>query len=96
VMGAPLDRNDLAAKLAMSRRVARSWPIYSVLARHAVFLAFEGETRKAQDLLANSLRTFPHRRDSIVAILQLAHAADPGAIEPLLRAAASVPNAASN
>ncbi|HMH17441.1 MAG TPA: Wzy polymerase domain-containing protein [Burkholderiales bacterium] len=96
VLGAPLDRDNLAVKVAMSGRVARFWPIYSVLARHAVFLAFEGETRKAQDLLASSLRTFPHRRDSIVAILQLAQAADPGAIEPLLRAAASAPDKVSN
>lgn len=85
LMGAPLDRNDLAAKSAMSERVARFSPSYAVLARRAVFLAFEGETQKAQDLLANVLRTFPHRRDSTILILQRASAADQGAIEPLLR-----------
>ncbi len=31
VMGAPLDKDNLAAKVAMSGRVARFWPIYSVL-----------------------------------------------------------------
>jgi hypothetical protein len=85
LMGAPLDRNDLAAKSAMSERVARFSPGYAVLARRGVFLAFEGEAQKAQDLLANVLRTFPHRRDSTILILQRASAADPGAIEPLLR-----------
>jgi len=96
VLGASLDRNDLAAKRAMSARVARYWPTYPVLARHAVFLAFEGDTREAQRLIEKSLGTFPHRRDSIIAVLRQAQAADPDAIEPLLRVAASAPKAASN
>jgi O-antigen ligase len=96
VMGASLDRDDLAAKRAMSGRVARYWPTYPVLARHAVFLAFEGETQRAQRLVEKSLGTFPHRRDAMTTILQQAYAADPDAIEPLLRAAANAPEAVSN
>lgn len=90
VMGASLDRDDLAAKRAMSGRVARYWPTYAVLARHAVFLAFEGEAQRARQLVEKSLRTFPHRRDHVITILNQAYAADPDAIGPLLRAAAGV------
>jgi O-antigen ligase len=85
VMGASLDRSDLAGKLAMSERVARFWPTYDILTRHAVFLGLSGETASAQELLARSLRTFPHRRPYILAILGQARGADPAAIDPLLR-----------
>jgi O-antigen ligase len=96
VMGAPLDKDKLAAKVAMSGRVARYWPTYAVLARRAVFLAFEGETQEASGLIENSLRSLPYRRDSIVTILQQAQVADPEAIAPLLRATASAPNTVPN
>lgn len=95
VMGASLDRNDLAAKRAMSARAARYWPTYPILARHAVFLAFEGNTQDAQRLIEKSLATFPHRRDAIIAILEQAKAADSDAIEPLLRAGVNASKAAS-
>jgi len=84
VLGVPLDRSDLAGKLAMSRRVVRYWPAHAVVARRAVFLALDGEGEKARSLLARALETFPHRLDATLLILKQARAADPGAIEPLL------------
>jgi O-antigen ligase len=84
VIGAPLDRSDLAGKLAMSERVARYWPAHAVVARRAVFLALDGKAEKARSLLARALETFPHRLDATLLILEQARAADPGAIEPLL------------
>jgi O-antigen ligase len=87
LMGVSLDRNDLAAKSAMSERVARFWPTYAVLARRAVFLALSGETLKAQRLIEQVMRTFPFRRDATLLILEQALAADRNAVEPLLAAA---------
>jgi hypothetical protein len=87
VMGAPLDRNDLAAKLAMSERAARYWPSHAVLVRRAVFLALAGETEQAQGLLARTLRAFPQQSGSAVLILEQARTTDKTAIEPLLAAA---------
>jgi O-antigen ligase len=84
VLGAPLDRGDLAGKLAMSGRVARYWPAHAVVARRAVFLALDGKAGKARSLLARALQTFPHRLDATLLILEQARATDPGAIEPLL------------
>jgi hypothetical protein len=84
VIGAPLDRSNLAGKLAMSERVARYWPAHAVVARRAVFLALDGKAEKARSLLARALETFPHRLDATLLILEQARAADPGAIEPLL------------
>jgi len=84
VIGAPLDRSDLADKLAMSERVARYWPANTVVARRAVFLAFDGKAEKARSLLARVLETFPHQLNATILILEQARAADPGAIEPLL------------
>jgi len=89
VIGAPLDRSDLAGKLAMSERVARYWPANVVVVRRAVFLAFNGEAAKARGLLARALRTFPRRRDATLLILGQALATDPTAIEPLLAMAKS-------
>jgi O-antigen ligase len=89
VIGAPLDRNELADKLAMSERVARYWPAHAVVARRAVFLAFDGKAENARSLLARALATFPHRLDATLLILEQARAADPGAIEPLLAMARS-------
>ena len=91
VLGASLDRNDLANKLAISERVARTWPANAVVVRHAVFLAFADKLPKAQSLLARALRTFPHRRDATILILEQALAADPAAIEPLLVMAKRTP-----
>ena len=84
VIGAPLDRSNLADKLAMSERVARYWPANAVVARRAVFLALDGKAEKARSLLARALKAFPHRLDATLLILEQARAADPGAIEPLL------------
>ena len=91
VLGASLDRSDLADKLAISERVARTWPANAVVVRHAVFLAFAEKLPKAQSLLARALRTFPHRRDATILILEQALATDPAAIEPLLAMARSGP-----
>jgi O-antigen ligase len=91
VLGAPLDRNDLADKLAMSGRVARTWPANAVVVRRAVFLAFDTKGEQAQALLARALSTFPQRRDDTISILERARAADPGAIEPLLAIARASP-----
>lgn len=84
VIGAPLDHNDLADKLAMSGRVARCWPANAVVVRRAVFLAFDGKVQEARGLLARALETFPHRLDATILILGQARTADPAAIEPLL------------
>jgi O-antigen ligase len=89
VIGAPLDRNKLAEKLAMSERVVRYWPAHAVVARRAVFLAFDGKAENARSLLARALATFPHRLDATILVLEQARTADPGAIEPLLAMARS-------
>ena len=87
LLGAPLDRSDLAEKLAMSERVARYWPANAVVVRRAVFLALDGRARDAQALLAQALRTFPQARGASIAILEQALPADPAAIGGLLQAA---------
>jgi O-antigen ligase len=87
LLGAPLDRNDLADKLALSGRVARVWPSNAVLVRRAVFLALDGKAAEARALLASALRTFPQARGASIAILEQAQPADPAAIDALLEAA---------
>ena len=89
VIGAPLDRGGLAAKLEMSERVARYWPSNAVVVRRAVFLALGGNAEKARSLLERALQTFPYRRVVTISILEQALAADPAAIEPLLAMARS-------
>jgi O-antigen ligase len=84
VTGAPLDRDNLADKLAMSERVARFWPANAVVVRRAVFLALDDRVEEARGLLAQALKTFPLRLDATILILEQARAADPDAIEPLL------------
>ena len=88
--GAPLDRSDLAGKLGMSQRLARTFPSYVVIARRTAFLAFDGQAAEARSLLARALRSFPHRCKETVLILEQARAADPGAIDPLLDLARSL------
>lgn len=84
VIGAPLDRGNLADKLAMSERVARFWPANAVVVRRAVFLALDDKLEDARKLLARALKTFPNRVGATILILEQARTADPGAIEPLL------------
>lgn len=84
VKGASLDRRDLVAKLAMSERAMRYWPDHTVVARRVVFLAFDAEAARAQELLGRALRAFPYQRGPITLILEEALAADKTAIEPLL------------
>jgi len=84
VLGAPLDRDKLADKVAMSERVARFWPANAVMVRRAVFLALDDNGEDARRLLARALKTFPHRLSATILILEQARTADPGAIEPLL------------
>ena len=90
LIGAPLDRSELAEKLALSERVARYWPANTVVARRAVFLALSGEAEKARSLLARALETFPHRVNATILILEQARTADRSAIEPLLAMARAV------
>jgi len=90
LIGAPLDRSELAEKLAMSERVARYWPANTVVARRAVFLALGGEAEKARSLLARALETFPHQVNTTMLILEQARTADPSAVEPLLAMARAV------
>jgi len=90
LIGAPLDRSELAEKLAMSERVARYWPANTVVARRAVFLALSGEAEKARSLLARALETFPHRVNATILILEQARTADRSAVEPLLVMARAV------
>jgi len=91
VLGASLDKNDLANKLAVGERVARTWPANAVVVRRAVFLAFDGKVERAQGLLERALRTFPRRDGDTISILERALAADPAAIEPLLVMARRTP-----
>lgn len=84
LLGAPLDRGDLATRVAMSQRVARTFPANTVVVRRAVYLAFDGQAAAARAVLLHALHSFPHRCKATVFILQQARAADPGAIEPLL------------
>jgi len=90
LIGAPLDRSELADKLALSERVARYWPANTVVARRAVFLALGGEAEKARSLLARALETFPHQVDTTILFLEQARTADPEAVEPLLAMARAV------
>ncbi|MFH1604395.1 MAG: Wzy polymerase domain-containing protein [Pseudomonadota bacterium] len=84
ILGAPLDRGGLAARLEMSERVARHYPTHAIIVRRAVFLAFDGRAAEARRLLARALYTFPKRCNETIRILALALASDPGAIQPLL------------
>src|SRR5206468_6390654 len=60
------------------------WPANTVVARRAVFLAFDGEEEKARSLLARALETFPHQVNATILILEQARTADPRPVEPLL------------
>jgi O-antigen ligase len=93
VVGAPLDRNELADKVAMSERVARFWPANAVIVRRAVFLALDDKNEDARRLLARALKTFPRRSSATIRILEQARTADPGAIEPLLAMARAASDA---
>lgn len=93
VIGAPLDRNELAGKLAMSERVAHCWPANGVLVRRAALLAMDGRSKEARDLLGEALRAFPHGRGAAISILEQALAADPAAVGPLLVLAKGEPRA---
>lgn len=87
LLGAPLDRNRLADKLAISARVVRFWPANAVVVRRAVFLALDGKPQEARAALELALRTFPHARSASMAILEQALPADASAIGALLDAA---------
>jgi hypothetical protein len=93
--GAPLDRSDLADKLAMSRRIAASSPSNAVIVRRAALLALNGDAENARVLLERALRTFPHLRPATIAILHTASTADATAIAPLLRVAREASDASS-
>jgi hypothetical protein len=84
IIGASLDRGELAERLKMSERVARHYPAHAVVVRRAVFLAFDGSAAEAREVLAQALYTFPKRCKETTRILAQALAADRGAIEPLL------------
>lgn len=82
--GAPLDRSNLAARTRMSERLARYYPSHAIIVRRAVLLAFDGQTVEARRLLLLALRSFPHRCQWSVFMLEQARAADRAAIAPLL------------
>jgi hypothetical protein len=82
--GAPLDRRDLASKLAMGERVAHRWPANAILVRRAIFLAFDGRETEARTLLAAVLYAFPQRHTETVMLLEQAFEAGPAAVAPLL------------
>ena len=84
LLGASLDRNDLDEKLRWSERVMHYWPSSEMLTRRSVFLALDGKTTEAHDLLENTLRAFPRRCREIATILNRAQATDTRAIAPLL------------
>lgn len=84
VGGAPLDRDELAQRLAMSGRIAHHYPTNVILVRRAVFLALDGQTVEARRQLAQALYTFPKRCNETVRILAQARSSDRRAIEPLL------------
>jgi O-antigen ligase len=84
VIGAPLDRGNLADKLAMSERVARFWPANAVVVRRATFLALDDQVEEGRDLLARALKMFPDQLNATILLLEQARSADPGAIAPLL------------
>lgn len=84
ILGAPLDRSQLADRLKMSARIARHYPTNAIIVRRAVFLAFDGQAAAARRVLAQALYTFPKRCGETIAILTQALNADPRAIEPLL------------
>lgn len=93
--GAPLDRSDLADKLAMSGRIAASSPSNAVIVRRAALLALNGDAENARALLERALRTFPYLRPATIAILHTASTADATAIAPLLRVARDATDASS-
>src|SRR5689334_16064858 len=79
-LGAPLDHGDLAARLKMSERLARYFPSNAVIVRRAVFLAYDGQTDEAHHLFVQTMRTFRHRCEESISILQQALTADPAAV----------------
>ena len=86
VLGAPLDREQLSQKLAMSERVSRYWPAHAVIVRRAAWLALAGQAQSADGLLQQALAAFPHRRADTRRLLERASEVDPEAIRPLLAA----------
>ncbi|MHB8666932.1 MAG: PglL family O-oligosaccharyltransferase [Burkholderiales bacterium] len=84
ILGASLDRRELSERLRMSERAMRYYPSDPLIVRRAVFLAFDGQTVAARQLLAQAMRTFPKRCTETIGILTQALNADPRAIEPLL------------
>jgi hypothetical protein len=84
LLGTPLDRNQLASKLAMSERVTDYWPSLDVVTRRAALLALAGQSDEAKRLLARAVRTFPEQVRTIGLVLEQARSADPSAIDPLL------------
>lgn len=91
--GAPLDRSDLADKLAMSMRVASFWPGSDVVARRVAFLALDRDAEGALALLERGLRTFPQQRGATMAILENASTTDAEALRSLLAAARNADHA---
>jgi hypothetical protein len=83
VTGAPFDRNDLPAMLAMASRVATFWPSNAVLVRKAALLALDGNTNEGLFLLERTLHTFPQDHSSAVAALEQAAGGGAEALKPL-------------
>jgi hypothetical protein len=88
-VGAGLDRQNLADKLAMGKRVAHFWPANVVVVRRAIYLALGGRSDEARVLLEKALRSFPQRRKDTVLILSQAFDRNPASIGPLLTLASA-------
>jgi hypothetical protein len=92
-VGASLDRQDLADKVAIGARVARFWRANRVVVRRAVCLALDGRAQEASELLEKALRSFSQTRKDTVLILSQAFDRNPACIRPLLtRATETVRN----
>lgn len=76
LLGADVNRVDLAGKLAMSERVIQYWPGSDMLVRHAAYLALAGKLDEADALVIKTLQAFPQRCSEIRIFLERAREAD--------------------
>lgn len=84
----PLDKADLAEKLAVGERVVRFWPSREIVVRQSIFLALAGRRREAVDLLELGIRTYRNRGKEIVAAIRTA----PREAREILQEALPAPN----
>lgn len=85
LVGMPLDRSDLAAKLELSARVMHYWPSHAVVTRRAILLALDGRGSEAVRLVSGAAAPID---PAALTLLRQAREVDPAAIDPLLGAVA--------